>query len=295
MGNKSSTKVGPLNFGEKSENMEQLCLSQGFTTDECKSLMIYKGSGYGQINRMLRTENIDKNVLDNASKEYTKVKNRFKFAKQGDPMSDLEILLRIKNIDSAMRKNHITSELYRGISSDIIPNVLNSENKLLIEKGYSSTSISKENLLSYVNEDGCCGIKFHLPDDIDSYIYPEKKTSLSYEGEILLQRNIVFKLSNEVEIYKINGKNIKIYDAKVFKIDEIKKYVKTKVVEELKNGEELVINRIVDNIELDPDFDEISEETIRKEVEFFIERADIIITGEGLEIAIDKLKDKYNL
>lgn len=129
-----------------------------------KYLRLYKGDLYGQINTLLRNNNIPTSFQTGGNL----------------------ILKAIKHIDRSMivnKKEGII--LYRGIPKSTLELLMN-ENNSFIEKGFSSTTPNIEIARTYTI-DGESILKFNLPIGIKYFEF-----NTCNEHEFLLERNLSY-------------------------------------------------------------------------------------------------------
>lgn len=132
-----------------------------------ESIKFYKGNGYGPINKLLRKEDI---------------KN---FLKTDDPLA-----IHILNIDRNMKNNKIGIPLFRGIAGAFIPEAVKQTSGIIVNKAYTSASMSQETVKSFTDVYGCCVIVFVPSPNLKSIIveYSGEYT----ESEIIFERNTQF-------------------------------------------------------------------------------------------------------
>jgi hypothetical protein len=190
------------------------------------SLNYYKGTGYGEINKMLRENYVHKEDL----KDEKVIKN--------------SVLNHIKNIDYAIQKSgdsNAGKKVYRGIKKHLIDN----DSKTFIERGYSSTSTNPQIAAENYTEGGCCVLSLIIPKNIDSYEYVEKGYK---ESEILLQRNIEY-YNIEYLDKSIFGSDLYICNIRPYKLPSKEEIVKNeKALEQLRME---YIKRMMNDDELD--------------------------------------------
>lgn len=145
----------------------------------------YKGSGYFFMNNMLRT-NVQ--TFDDFRKTHPK------FVKL------VELMLK------EMKKNTRNDSpwLYRGIPRNFFNELITNGDKpvneqFLLDKSFCSTSLSKNVSAKFTNEEGCCMMRFQLPNNIHFYSYVDENPN-DYEQEVLLEPNIKINFINtEIE------------------------------------------------------------------------------------------------
>ena len=175
-----------------------------------KSLIFYKGTGYGPINKLLRNNNIPINgKLD-------------KLVNDSKQSSEHKILKHIQDIDSVLKINNKWDGriLYRGIKGLKID-----VGGLIINKGYTSSSLQEKATYPYLDQSKCCIVYFHLPPGFKLYKYKDKKI---IEDEVLIERNTQIKI--------IAKKNKNYYGV-------LKKYSIPKIIPKIKNLMKIVENR----------------------------------------------------
>jgi hypothetical protein len=143
-----------------------------------KSLTYYKGTGYGQINKVLRENDIP--LVINS--------------KMAEQDSTLE---HISNIDKLLNQSGFKGILYRAIQGNTI-----------IEKAYSSTTPDLDVARQFTDYDKCCVVSFKLPNDI-KYHYFEHKI----EPELLLQRSLqYYNITEHPHIRHLYTANVRKYE-----------------------------------------------------------------------------------
>lgn len=147
-----------------------------------KSLSEYRGSGYGKINKLLRSNTIPTGAgLTNLLKESKKT-------------LEYDTLKHIQNIDNAMKShNYSKLILYRGITGI--------EGKYpgdtITHTNYLSTSLFRESAAKFM--DKCCIVYFYLPSTMKIHEYKDKQTAKNVEGEILVERNTQFIIKEVID------------------------------------------------------------------------------------------------
>lgn len=140
-----------------------------------ESVKHYKGHGYGDINKFLR--------------EHTQTEID-KFLS-----SDYPLAKHIKNIDRQMKYNIFDKPLFRGIPGAFIPEAIKQTSGIIVNKGFTSSSMSKDVMKSFTDSHGCCIIVFAPPKDVKSVIM--EYTGNYSEAEILFERNTQFVIDKE--------------------------------------------------------------------------------------------------
>ena len=192
------------------------------------SIKFYQGTGYGEINDFLRQIMDERTIEDNHS---------------------FPIVKHIKNIDKIMNNNNLNNVIvYRGINIGLLLNLKNIGSNVLVNKGYTSSSldIGKSKMFAYEN----CILRFVIPNKLKTYIYKYKKNVSENlnEKEILIQRNTQFVINNMDDI-----KPNKIYDA------VLSNYTPPKSVQNLNNLERLkneMMQKMLEEDFYDSDFED---------------------------------------
>ena len=205
-----------------------------------QSLKKYKGSGYGPINRLLRDNNIP--IGEKLNKLINNGKNSIEY----------ETLKDIKNIDSALKINQKFEGkiLYRGMKG-----LKTDVGSLIINKGYSSTTLQKESTLPYLDEHQCCIVYFILPKGFKTYKYKDNTKDKSIiEDELLLERNTQIKI-----IKQINNEYFGVLQK--FKLPKITPKIKNmiKIIQKTNDNLETKIDHFINNKQndLNTDFEDI--------------------------------------
>ena len=192
------------------------------------SIKFYQGKGYGEINDFLRQVMDERTIEDNPS----------------DP-----IVKHIKNIDKEMKNNNLKNVIvYRGINMSLLLNLKNMGSNVLVNKGYTSSSLDIEKSKMFTDEN--CILRFIIPNNLKTYIYEYKKNISENlnEKEILIQRNTQFVINNMEDI-----KENKIYDA------VLSNYIPPKSIQNLNNLEKLkneMMQKMLEEDFYDSDFED---------------------------------------
>lgn len=192
------------------------------------SIKFYQGTGYGEINDFLRQVMDERIIEDNTS----------------DPT-----VKHIKNIDRIMKNNNLKNVIvYRGIKMSLLLNLKNMSSNVLVNKGYTSSSLDIEKSKMFTDEN--CILRFIIPNNLKTHIYEYKKNISENlnEKEILIQRNTQFVI-NDMEDIKEN----KIYDA------VLSNYIPPKSIRNLNNLEKLkneMMQKMLEEDFSDSDFED---------------------------------------
>lgn len=192
------------------------------------SIKFYQGKGYGEINDFLRQVMDERTIENNPS----------------DP-----IVKHIKNIDKAMKNNNLKNVIvYRGINMSLLVNLKNMGSNVLVNKGYTSSSLDIEKSKMFTDEN--CILRFIIPNNLKTHIYEYKKNISENlnEKEILIQRNTQFVINNMEDI-----KENKIYDA------VLSNYIPPKSIQNLNNLEKLkneMMQKMLEEDFYDSDFED---------------------------------------
>jgi len=192
------------------------------------SIKFYQGKGYGEINDFLRQVMDERTIENNPS----------------DP-----IVKHIKNIDKVMKNNNLKNVIvYRGINMSLLLNLKNMGSNVLVNKGYTSSSLDIEKSKMFTDEN--CILRFIIPNNLKTHIYEYKKNISENlnEKEILIQRNTQFVINNMEDI-----KENKIYDA------VLSNYIPPKSIQNLNNLEKLkneMMQKMLEEDFSDSDFED---------------------------------------
>jgi hypothetical protein len=140
-----------------------------------KSFKFYQGTGYGPINQFLREPDFKESLL-----RIENIKHK----------PEIEHII---NMDKGLTYNVFGERyFYRGMANGFIPASIIMSSGVIINKGFTSCTKREDVTKSYTDEEGCCMLKFIIPDNIKSYVYEyEGKYN---EAEVLLQRNTQFTI-----------------------------------------------------------------------------------------------------
>lgn len=192
------------------------------------SLKFYQGLGYDQINSFIRDPGFNNKLLK-------------------DHKSD-ETVDHINNIDVMMEYNDLKGKIfYRGIADPLIPMSIKYGSNVLVNRAYTSSTTDLDIIKSYVNQDGCCILKFLIPANIQTYIY--RYSGAYTEKEVLIQRDTQFVINLELSTHPIYYAELRSYHPPIIlkpSIEEINK----------KNREEYIKNLMEDEDEFATSSDE---------------------------------------
>jgi len=154
-----------------------------------RSLIYYQGIGYGDINKLLRHDNVTDEFIS---------KN-----------IDHDLIQHIVNIDKSIDESEIEEELvlYRGYTTVDLHKHTN-----IIEKAFSSCSRNLDiasNSFSSA-EIKCCILVFTLPPEIKAYKY--KYRGEMTENEYLLRRNVEFF---NIKLLGLTNKNVEVFQCNI--------------------------------------------------------------------------------
>lgn len=192
------------------------------------SMEFYQGTGYGEINDFLRQVMDERTIEDNPS----------------DPT-----VTHIKNIDKMMKNNNLKNVIvYRGINKSLLLNLKNTGSNVLVNKGYTSSSLDIEKSKMFADEN--CILRFVIPHNLKTHIYEYNKNISENlnEKEILIERNTQFVINGMDDI-----KPNKVYDAVLCN------YTPPKSVQNLKNLERLkneMMQKMLEEDFYDSDFED---------------------------------------
>ncbi len=143
-----------------------------------RALQTYKGSGYGEINSVLRDNAITSAILSDRS------------ARQ-----EMPVLETIRALDSVMKNDgRVRNQtLYRGIPRWLLTLFL--AQGVQINKSFTSCSLSLRGAQLFTTDD-CCILMFELQNPLKFYDFSAFETGIRsaalQEAEILIQRNTQF-------------------------------------------------------------------------------------------------------